>query len=107
VGRNLKQVAGQLRLYLPGWKSYFHLAQTPKTFKDLDSWIRHRLRADQLKHWKCGRTVYREVLKMDASQELAVQAARRVQGRWHHSQSALNEILTVSYFDRLGVPRLF
>ena len=106
-GRSLEQVAGQLRLYLPGWKSYFHLAQTPRTFRDLDSWIRHRLRAVQLKHWKCGRTVYREVLKMGASHELAVMAASRVQSWWHHSQSALNEVLTVSYFDRLGVPRLF
>ena len=62
-GRSLTQVAEQLRLYLPGWKSYFHLAQTPKTFKDFDSWIRHRLRAVQLKHWRRGRTVYREVRK--------------------------------------------
>ena len=106
-GRSLEQVAGQLRLYLPGWKSYFHLAQTPRTFRDLDSWIRHRLRAVQLKHWKRGRTVYREVLKLGASSELAAMAARRVQSWWHHSQSALNEVLSVSYFDRLGVPRLF
>ena len=105
-GRSLEQVAEQLRRYLPGWKSYFHLAQTPRTFKGLDSWIRHRLRAVQLKHWKRGRTVYREVLKMGASSELAAMAASRVQGWWHHSQSDLNEVLTVSYFDRLGVPRL-
>ncbi|MGC8501385.1 MAG: group II intron maturase-specific domain-containing protein [Leptospirillia bacterium] len=105
-GRSMEQVAEQLRRYLPGWKSYFHLAQTPRTFKGLDSWIRHRLRAVQLKHWKRGRTVYREVLKMGASSELAAMAARRVQGWWHHSQSDLNEVLTVSYFDRLGVPRL-
>ena len=79
-GRSLEQVAEQLRRYLPGWKSYFHLAQTPRTFKDLDSWILHRLRAVQLKHWKRGRTVYREVLKIGASSELAAMAARRVQG---------------------------
>ena len=35
-GRSLTQVAEQLRLYLPGWKSYFGLAQTPPTFKDLE-----------------------------------------------------------------------
>ncbi|GAB3372391.1 RNA-dependent RNA polymerase family protein [Azotobacter armeniacus] len=39
-GRSLVQVAEQLRAYLPGWKSYFQLAQTPKVFKDLDSWLR-------------------------------------------------------------------
>ncbi|MFC0696223.1 group II intron maturase-specific domain-containing protein [Paraburkholderia humisilvae] len=26
-----------MRAYLPGWKSYFRLAQTPQIFRDLDS----------------------------------------------------------------------
>ncbi|MFD3242148.1 group II intron maturase-specific domain-containing protein [Rahnella perminowiae] len=39
-----------MREYLPGWKSYFRLAQTPQIFKNLDSWKRHGLRAIQLKH---------------------------------------------------------
>ena len=105
-GRSLTQVAEQLRLYLPGWKTYFHLAQTPKTFKDLDSWMRHRLRAVQLKHWRRGRTVYREVRNLGAPHEVAVLAAGGGSRWWHHSQSLLNKVLTVSYFDRLGVPRL-
>lgn len=40
-GRSMEQVAEGLQEYLPGWKAYFKLAQTPQTFKDLDSWIRH------------------------------------------------------------------
>jgi RNA-directed DNA polymerase len=52
------QIAEQMREYLPGWKSYFCLAQTPQIFKNLDSWIRHRLGAIQLKHWRTGTTVY-------------------------------------------------
>ncbi|MFC7634426.1 group II intron maturase-specific domain-containing protein [Paraburkholderia humisilvae] len=31
------QIAEQMRAYLPGWKSYFRLAQTPQIFRDLDS----------------------------------------------------------------------
>ncbi|EQD24661.1 MAG: hypothetical protein D084_Lepto4C00386G0001, partial [Leptospirillum sp. Group IV 'UBA BS'] len=57
-GRRLTHVAEGMRRFVPGWKSYFRLAQTPRTFKDLDSWIRHRLQALQLKHWRRGRTVY-------------------------------------------------
>jgi RNA-directed DNA polymerase len=106
-GRSLTQVAEQLRRYLPGWKSYFHLAQTPQTFKDLDSWIRHRLRAVQLKHWRRGPKIYSSLRSLGASHELAVLAAGGGGRRWwHHSQSGLNKVLTVSYFDRLGVPRL-
>jgi hypothetical protein len=59
--RRLEQIAGDLRSYLPGWKAYFRLAETPGVFRELDQWIRHRLRALQLKHWKRGRTVFREL----------------------------------------------
>jgi hypothetical protein len=31
------QIAEQMQLYVPGWKSYFRLAQTPLTFKDWTS----------------------------------------------------------------------
>ena len=42
----------RLRPYLLGWKAYFGLAQTPGVWRELDEWLRHRLRAIQLKHWK-------------------------------------------------------
>ena len=41
-GKSMTQVAEQMREYLPGWKTYFRLAQTPVVFKDLGSWTRHR-----------------------------------------------------------------
>ena len=51
-GRSMEQVVQRLRPYLLGWKAYFGLAQTPKVWRELDEWLRHRLRAIQLKHWK-------------------------------------------------------
>ena len=48
-GRSLAEVAEALRSYLPGWRAYFRLAQTPSVFSELDQWLRHRLRALQLK----------------------------------------------------------
>jgi group II intron reverse transcriptase/maturase len=56
-GRSMLTVAAELRSYLLGWKQYFRLADTPGIFRDLDAWIRHRLRAIQLKHWKNESTV--------------------------------------------------
>jgi len=43
-GRSLPEVAERLRTYMPGWKAYFQLVQTPKVFRELDEWVRHRLR---------------------------------------------------------------
>jgi RNA-directed DNA polymerase len=105
-GQSIAQVAEKLRSYVPGWKAYFRLAQTPQTFKDLESWMRHRLRAIQLKHWRTGTTIYRGLRKLGASHELALQTAGGGGHWWRHSRFALNKVLTVSYFDSLGIPRL-
>ena len=104
--QSMAQVAEQLQACMPGWKAYFRLAQTPQTFKDLDSWLRHRLRAIQLKYWRRGSTIYRGLRKLGASHELALQTAGGGGRWWSHSGSALNKVLTVSYFDSIGIPKL-
>ncbi len=60
-GRSMQQVVDDLRPYLPGWRGYLGLAQTPGIWRELDEWLRHRLRAIQLKQWKRGTTSYREL----------------------------------------------
>jgi group II intron reverse transcriptase/maturase len=105
-GRSLKEVSEELRSYMPGWKAYFQLAQTPKKFRELDEWLRHRMRALQLKHWRRGTTMYRELRKMGASQVQAATVAANARRWWHNSRLELNRLMPVSYFDRIGVPRL-
>lgn len=105
-GRNLSEIAERLRAYMPGWKAYFQLAQTPKVFRELDEWIRHRLRAVQLKRWRRGTTMYRELKALGASETDARQVAANSRRWWRNSRLLLNRALPVAYFGRLGVPRL-
>jgi len=105
-GRNLSEIAEPLRAYMPGWKAYFQLAQTPNVFRELGKWIRHRLRAVQLKHWRRGTTMYRELKAMGASEEDARKVAANRRCWWRNSRMRLNRALPIAYFDRLGVPRL-
>lgn len=105
-GRSLASVIGDLGKYLRGWKAYFRLAETPRTFAELDGWIRHRLRAIQLKHWRRGTTAYAELRKLGAPAELAARVAANMRHWWSSSAHLLNVVLDVSYFDRLGLPRL-
>jgi RNA-directed DNA polymerase len=105
-GRSMAQVAEELRRYVPGWKQYFRLAQTPRVFRGLDEWLRHRMRALQLKHWRRGTTMYRELRALGASSEHAARIAANARRWWHNSRFELNRVLSLSYFDRLGVPRL-
>lgn len=105
-GRSLPESVARLRAYLPGWKAYFQLAQTPRVFRELDEWIRHRLRAIQLKHWRRGTTMYRELKALGASDADARQVAANSRRWWHNSRLLLNRVMPIAYFDRLGVPRL-
>jgi hypothetical protein len=104
-GRSINQIIMDLREYLPGWKQYFSLAETPGIFSALDQWIRHRLRAVHLKQWKRGRTIFRELRARGASVHVAASAA--VARRWwRNSRLYLHTVLTTRYFDGLGLPRL-
>lgn len=105
-GRSLSEVAEELRGYVPGWKAYFRLAQTPRVFRELDEWLRHRLRALQLKHWRRGTTMFRELQALGASPDQAARVASNARRWWHNSRLELNRIMPIAYFDRLGVPRL-
>lgn len=104
-GRSLEQIAEDLRRYVPGWKAYFRLAQTPRVMRELDEWLRHRLRAIQLKQWRRGTTMFRELRQLGAPPVLAARIAGNARRWWRNSAMGLNRMMPVAYFDRLGVPR--
>lgn len=104
-GRSLAQMAEDLRAYVPGWKAYFRLAQTQWVFRKLDEWLRHRLRAVQLKHWRRGPTAYLALRKLGARVDEAQRIAAHLRSWWHTSALGVNRLLPIAYFDRLGVPR--
>ena len=104
-GRSLEQIAKDLRSYVPGWKAYFRLAQTPKVMREMDEWLRHRLRAIQLKQWRRGTTMFRELRKLGATPDLAARIAGGARSWWRNSAMGLNLVMPIAYFDRLGVPR--
>jgi group II intron reverse transcriptase/maturase len=105
-GRSLKTVVAELRKYLPGWKQYFQLADTPKVFADHDQWIRHRLRALQLKHWKRGAKVYAELHKLGLPPVAAARVAAHTRRWWHNAALLIHLGLSTRYYDRIGVPKL-
>jgi RNA-directed DNA polymerase len=105
-GRSMQQVVDGLRPYLLGWKAYFGLAQTPRVWRELDEWLRHRLRAVQLKQWRHGPTIYRELRALGAKPEIAHRVAANSRRWWRNSGKLLNSVLPVGWLDRLGLPRL-
>jgi len=105
-GYSLDKVVKQLRVYVLGWKAYFRLADTPGVWNDLDQWMRHRVRAIQLKQWKRGTTTYRELRKRGASSDAAAQVAANTRRWWRNSGMLLHKVLNLRWADELGIPRL-
>jgi len=96
-GRSLEQVVERLRSYVLGWKAYFRLADTPGVWKELDQWIRHRMRAIQLKQWRRGTTAYRELLARGARPDVALLVAGNMRRLWRNSGTPLNGVLDLSW----------
>ena len=105
-GRSMAEVIEKLRSYVLGWKAYFRLSQTPRVWQALDEWMRHRLRASQLKHWKRGKTMYRELKALGATETVARRVAGNARSYWRNADRLVKTVLTIAYFERLGVPRL-
>jgi group II intron reverse transcriptase/maturase len=106
AGQSLAQVCAKLTVYLRGWKNYFRLAETPGVFAELDEWLRHRLRALQLKQWRRGTTIFRELTARGMSRSAAAKVAGNGRCWWKNSAMAIHIALPNKLFDQLGVPRL-
>lgn len=107
AGKSMKAVVSELRKYMPGWKEYFRLADTPRRFRELDGWIRRRLIAVQLKQWKRGPTAYRKLRARGVPGYVAQRAAIRVRSWWRIAkEKAAHTAFPTRHFDLLGVPRL-
>jgi RNA-directed DNA polymerase len=107
-GVSLARMVEELSTYLRGWRSYFGFGQTQRVLRDLDRWLRRRLRAVLWKQWKCGPTRFAELRKRDIGHDLAAKTAGSAHGPWRLANSqALAYALPNAYFDSLGLPRLF
>ena len=60
---SMYQAIEELNVYLRGWVSYFRIQEFRMIFRDLDGWIRSRLRSMQLKKWKNPRKFQRMMIR--------------------------------------------
>jgi len=104
-GRTIEHIIADLRSYIRGWKGYFGFNEVPSPLKDVEKWIRRKLRCYLWKQW--GRSGYRQLRKRGVSRALAWNTAKSAHGPWRLSQSpALVIALPWRYFNALGLPNL-
>ncbi|MEO7093299.1 MAG: group II intron reverse transcriptase/maturase [Polyangiales bacterium] len=106
-GASMSTVVKELTLYLRGWKQYFGLCEVPKPRRDLDVWIRARLRLLQVKQWIRGTTAHRRLVASGVPARAAIHTAKNLRRWWHAAHSpGMQYAMPISYFDQLGLPRL-
>ena len=67
LGVSVPQLIAPLARYLIGWRGYFGFCQTPIVLRNLDAWIRRRLRMYIWRQWKNGRTRYAQLRRLGVS----------------------------------------
>jgi RNA-directed DNA polymerase len=102
---SLEQMIRDLVVFMRGWVGYYRLIETPTVLRDLDSWVRRRLRCFMMKQWinNCG-TRYRRLVALGVSGANARGVAGSRKGPWamsnmHHVKVAMPN----RFFEKLGL----
>ena len=95
---SMYQVIQELKVYLRGWVGYFRIQEFRNLFRDLDGWIRSRLRSMQLKKWKNPRKFQIMMIRYEA---------RRVWVKMNRWQSVMRKevrfVMNLQWFRRQGM----
>jgi RNA-directed DNA polymerase len=106
-GVSMAKRISDLAQYLRGWMAYFGYCETPSVLKELDAWIRRRLRCVQWKQWKSCKGRYKGLRQLGIKEPELHMLACCSRGPWPTSNySILRQALPNAHFDSLGLPRL-
>ena len=104
---SLSKRINDINVILRGWGNYFRLTELPSDFKDIEGWVRKRLRICIWKNWKRIRTRVRELKSLGIKETYAI--------RWAYSRKAYARVanspilklsLTNKYFQMQGLIEL-
>ena len=105
-GISLAERSQRLSRYLSGGREYYGHGETPAVLRDLDSWIRRRLRGVPWKQWQVYKRRQAELIRRGVAEALATTTAWSAKGPWRVCHTPGVQIaLPTAYFDALGLPR--
>jgi RNA-directed DNA polymerase len=103
-GKSLEKVIEQLNPLLRGWVTYFRLTEVKGMLEELDSWIRHKLRAALWRQWKRNYTRAMNLMRRGLEEKRAWQSATNGRGCWWNGgASHMNQTYPKSWFDHKGL----
>ena len=104
-GNTIGKIVAELRETLLGWKAYFGIAEVLSPLREIDKWVRRKLRCYLWKQW--GPAGYRELRKRGVTVREAWNTSKSAHGPWRLSKTpALAIALPLRFFINLGLPNL-
>ena len=103
IGISMESRLKKLNQIMRGWINYYGIANAVAKLKELDKWIRRRLRACIWKQWKKISTRHRNLVKLRINKYKAWEYANTRKGYWRISKSPiLSKSLNNKYLESLG-----
>lgn len=103
IGISMESRLKKLNQIMRGWINYYGIANSVAKLKELDKWIRRRLRACIWKQWKKISTRHRNLVKLGINKYKAWEYANTRKGYWRISKSPiLSKSLNNKYLESLG-----
>lgn len=103
IGISMESRLKKLNQITRGWINYYGIANAAEKLKELDKWIRRRLRACIWKQWKKISTRHRNLIKLGINKYKAWEYANTRKGYWRISNSPiLRKSLNNKYLESLG-----
>ena len=103
IGISMESRLKKLNQIMRGWINYYGIANAVAKLKELDKWIRRRLRACIWKQWKKTRTRYRNLLKLGLPQWKAITWANSRKSYARCASTFLQVAIPNSLFERKGL----
>jgi len=106
-GIRVDKMLEDLNRYTTGWLNYFGIAKVKNLMRDLDGWIRRRIRCYVWKQWKNWRTRARNMVNAGVGRYLAYGTAIGNYGYWKVAGSpAMTKAMPNEYIKQLGYKSL-
>lgn len=106
-GVSLEQVIRELNITLRGWVNYFRLTEWPSDLRNLDSWIRRKLRCYRLKQRKRSWPIAKFLMKLGVPAHSAWNLAKSGKGWWRLSGSIpVQHAMKNEWFEEQGLINL-
>ncbi len=103
-GVSLEKVIDSLNVYLPGWLQYFSQTKGISLFRDLDSWIRRRIRCYRLKQRKRKWSIANWLIELGIDRHNAWLLAKSGRSWWRKSHNRIiNKAMSNKWFNELGL----